>query len=100
MPRMPSEEAQHYLSSVPEEYLFWCHDGQVLRNLMELKNAFEMMTDDTFSYHSNAEKSDFSTWVKDIIGDEKLARDLRKAADRTQAAKATSARSSFLESRI
>jgi hypothetical protein len=54
------------------------------------------MTDETFAYHSNVEKKDFTNWVRDIIGDEKLAKDPEKATSRTQAAKQASSRVSFL----
>jgi len=37
------------------------------------------MNEETFGYHSNETKSDFSNWVKDVIGDEKLAADLKRA---------------------
>ncbi len=100
MPRMPREEAESYLANVPDEYVFWCHDGVVLRNLRDLKGALGTMSDETFAYHSNSEKSDFSNWVNDVIGDEKLARDLKKSPDRSLAARTVSQRIAFLESRL
>lgn len=80
------EEAQKFLANVPEEYVFWCRDGQMIRNMNELAEALIGMTDETFGYHSNIDKRDFSRWVKDVIGDEKLASDLEEALNRTMAA--------------
>lgn len=94
------EEAKKFLASVPEEYVFRCNDGRILRNMQELKDAFNGMTDDTFTYHSNAEKKDFSNWVRDIIGDERLAKDLEKAANRAQAIRQVASRVSILSKRL
>jgi predicted Zn-dependent protease len=80
------EEAQKFLADVPGEYVFRCHDGQILRNMKELAEALTGMTDETFVYHSNVDKRDFSCWVRDVIGDEKLAKDLENAPNRTAAA--------------
>ncbi len=90
------EQAQKFLSKVPEEYVFLCQDGRVLRDMNELAEALSAMTDETFAYHSNVEKKDFTNWVRDIIGDEKLATDLEKATSRAQAAKQASSRVGFL----
>ena len=94
------EQAQKFLSKVSEEYVFLCQDGRVLRDMKELAEALTTMTDETFAYHSNAEKKDFSNWVKDIIGDEKLAKDLEKATSRTQAAKQAGGRVGVLSRRL
>ena len=86
------EQAQKFLSKVHEEYVFRCQDGRVLRDMKELAHALATMADETFAYHSNVEKKDFSNWVRDIIGDEKLAKDMEKATDRIQAAKQATSR--------
>jgi hypothetical protein len=93
-------QAQKFLSKVPEEYVFRCQDGRVLRDMNELAEALSTMTDETFTYHSNVEKKDFSNWVRDIIGDEKLAKDLEKVTDRTQAAKQASSRVGVLSRKL
>ena len=79
------QEAPKLLATVAEEYVFWCHDGRVIRNMKELEEALASMSDETFAFHSNTEKKDFSNWVRDIIGDENLANDLETALDRNQA---------------
>jgi len=86
--------------NVPENYVFRCRDGNVLRNMRDLRDALLSMTDKTFAYHSNSEKSDFSNWVKDIIKDSKLAADLAKSVSRLQAAKRTADRMVFLGDKL
>lgn len=100
MPRILRQDAEKLLANVPEQYVFWCCDGRVLRNMKELEEALANMTDETFAYHSNEEKKDFSNWVKDVIGDDKLARDLRKSLTRTRAAKMVAERVAFLSGKL
>jgi hypothetical protein len=98
--RILKEEAERRLSDVPEEHAFRCHDGSTLRSMRELGAAFNSMTDENYAYHSNAERQDFSSWVNDIIGDDKLARDLAKSPDRIKAAKKVAERLSFLSAKL
>lgn len=84
------------LVKVPAEYVFYCHDGSVFADVRELAEGLEAMSDETFAYHSNLEKQDFSNWVRDIVGDEELANDLAKATNRLQAAEYLVARIALL----
>ena len=81
------QEAKRLLSDVPEEYVFRCCGGQVLRNMKELRDSLNTMKDETYVFHANKEKNDFANWARDIIKDEMLAKDLQKAPNRAQAAK-------------
>lgn len=100
MVRIKSAVAKEWLGNVSPEEQFWCHDGRYLKNLEELRVALEQMTEETFRYHSNETKSDFSNWVRDVIGDEKLSSDLRKSTTRVQAAKSVAARLTWLKSKL
>lgn len=91
--------AEARLADVTQEKQFWCSDGRVLKNLPELKSALEQMSEDTFRHHSNETRSDFSNWVRDVIGDDKLSRDLQKSKTQAQAAKAVADRLAWLKSR-
>ncbi|HEY92482.1 MAG TPA: hypothetical protein G4O17_01885 [Dehalococcoidia bacterium] len=93
-------DAWKLLADVPDEYAFRCHDGGVFKNMRELRDGLEAISDETFGFHANAEKNDFSNWVKDIINDEKLARDLTKSHSRLQAAKSVAARVSSLSTKL
>jgi magnesium-transporting ATPase (P-type) len=81
----PGEQTDKLLAKVPEESIFRCHDGRAFRDMEELAEGLVAMSDDTFAYHVNSERNDFSKWVKGVIGDEKLAGDLATATNRTQA---------------
>jgi hypothetical protein len=99
MVKITSSVAANWLGDVPEEKRFWSSDGRYLKNLNELGDALEQMSDDTFRSHSNESKTDFSNWVKDVIGDEKLSRDLLKCKTQAQAAKAVKERVSWLNNK-
>jgi hypothetical protein len=100
MVRITKSVAEKRLGEVSQEKRFWCHDGRYLKNLQELEDALEQMTEETFRYHVNETKSDFSNWVRDVIGDEKLSRDLEKSATRAQSAKSVAARIVSLTKKI
>lgn len=100
MKRILKHDAERLLADVPEECVFWCHDGQALRNMTELQNALRSMGDDTFVYHANEQRNDFSIWARDVIKDEQLAADLGASLNRTQAAKKVAERVGFLASKL
>ncbi len=99
MVRITKTVAKRMLGEVPEDKRFWCCDGRVFRSLPELEAAFNEMSEETFRYHSNEAKSDFSNWVRDVLGDEKLSRDLQKSTSLAQAAKSVASRVNWLRSR-
>jgi len=99
-PRLYIGQVRKYLANVPEEYVFWTHDGNNLRDMKDLKDALANMSDEIFYYHSNEYKKDFSNWVRDIIGDETLAHDLEIAANREQASRIVSERYNYLASKL
>ena len=45
------------------------------------------MDDDSFSHHVTSANNDFSNWAGDVVRDDKLASDLKKAANAADAAK-------------
>ncbi len=75
------------LADVPEEYVFRSSNGHILRNMRELGEELKTMSCQDYAYHANAEKNDFTNWVKDIIKDEGLSKNLRKAPNQAQATK-------------
>jgi len=95
-----SQEAQRLLSDVPAENIFWVNDGCILHNMKDLADELKNMSDDAFLYHANTEKNDFINWVRDVIRDETLAREMRKASTKTQAAKAVTNRINIISKRI
>lgn len=88
------------MADVPKEYAFRCHDGAILRNVKELGDTFNTITDEAYVFHANAKKNDFSNWVEDIIKDGMLANDLQKATNRAQAAKLVANRIAILSKKV
>lgn len=89
---MPRKKTSDFLRDVEPEKCFWCCDGRVLKNLHELAQAFNEMTDETFNYHVNDDKNDFSVWAMGVIGDKKLADGLKNVRNRKVASRKVSER--------
>lgn len=100
MVRVTQSVARQRLCDVAEDKLFWCQTGQVFKNLRDMEIAFGEMDDDIFRYHASETRNDFSNWVRDVIGDAKLARDIQNSTTRTQAGKAITSRIAWLRSKI
>ncbi len=60
----------------PEKY-FVLVTGVPLKNLKELANAFETMNDWVFDHHVNGSRNDFADWVKNVLKEPELAKDLK-----------------------
>jgi len=97
--RITKASAEKLLAKVPEENVFWSHDGRVLRDIKDLKDALADMTDHVFYYHMNEMRKDFASWVRDVIGDPKLAKDLEKTTNREEAARIVEERYNLLYSK-
>jgi hypothetical protein len=97
---MTREEAQTLLSNVPEQNVFRCCDGRLIRNIRDLGKTLAHMPEESYRYHANHEKNDFSRWVKESVGDTELAKYLSCNPDKRKALKALSNRILFLSSRL
>jgi|WetSurMetagenome_2_1015567.scaffolds.fasta_scaffold373166_2 hypothetical protein len=98
-PKISRNLARKFLSPVPEPNVFWCSDGNVFRDIQELKDGLTQMSDQTFLYHCNAEKKDFGKWIREVVGDEKLAESLDGAPDRENAVRILEERCTLLLSK-
>ncbi|MBN2422307.1 hypothetical protein JXB41_03705 [Candidatus Woesearchaeota archaeon] len=56
----------------PAEY-FYMHDGQIIKNPVELPSILEILDDETFKYHVTDQKNDFSNWIKGVFRDKELS---------------------------
>ena len=95
--RISKKAAREYLKDVPGDKVFWCNDGRIFRNLKDLLTGLKEMSKETFNFHANKERNDFSNWIRDVIGDVKLAEDLLKAKTKSAAAKIVRMRIKALE---
>jgi hypothetical protein len=98
--KVSKEEAKRRLGDVPDDKRFWSHDGKIIKNLRELRKTLNDMSDGTFHYHLGEGRNDFSKWIREVVGDDKLAEDLSKTKSRMQASQAVAERISFLEHKI
>jgi hypothetical protein len=90
--KMVTKVAEIYLQPVLQEKVFWCRDGKVLASIDELYVALDGMSEETYSYHANSGKNDFSKWIRDVIGDKMLADNLEKVLLKDEAKAKVSAR--------
>ncbi len=81
-----------------DEHIFWCNDGRTFRDLKELAEGLNAMSQETFYHHVTQVRNDFSNWVRDVIHDEELARSLGQAVCKEDAAAYVTARLDFYES--
>jgi len=72
------------LGEAPEEHHFIVADGRKLKNIIELADALETMSEEIFRHHANEFKNDFSAWVKDVFYDHSLAEDISRAKNRLE----------------
>lgn len=75
-----------HMQNVPPEKAFWVADGTIIHNIFELAGALQHMKKETFKYHSNKQKNDFSEWIRDVIMDKALADELARTLSKDKAA--------------
>lgn len=61
---------------------FFVINGYTLSRLSELPAALKAMDADTYAYHVNSDKNDFSLWVSDVLLNKALATKLKKAKNK------------------
>ena len=93
------EDAQRVLRSVADVKRFHCHDGEILNNIHELKAALGKMHSSAYHHHVSEEKNDFARWVRDVLGDDKLAGDLVKCEAQKEASRIVADRIAWLQAR-
>jgi hypothetical protein len=80
-------DAARILADIDGDRRFFCQDGCVIKNLTELVDCLKHMTEEVFYHHVTSEKNDFSNWIRDVLGDEKLAGELNNASTPQEASK-------------
>ncbi|MBW3023023.1 hypothetical protein KY308_02885 [Candidatus Woesearchaeota archaeon] len=85
------------LRNVPLENAFVVFNGPRLNNLYELEAALRNMNEASFNHHVGSGKNDFSSWVRDVVGDSELAVKLFSANKRSKMASLVKSRIDELE---
>jgi len=87
-----SLDAARILADVADDKRFFCQDGRVIKNLTELVDCLTDMTEEVFYHHVTSEKNDFSNWIRDVFGDDKLAGEMSGIGTPREAARIVKAR--------
>ncbi len=75
-----NELEEHYnLPQAVGDQQFFLHKGAQLHDMLELKKAFETMSQEQYDFHVTKDKNDFAAWVEFVLQDKQCARALRKA---------------------
>lgn len=93
----PSAKASRLLPNCDGPKRFFVCDGAVYANLYEMTEGLKIMHDKTFTSHVNKEKNDFMNWVRDVFGDQRLAKEIAKINQPRGMAKKVEARIKTLQ---
>ncbi len=75
---IPYSEARRVLMRVPAPVSFWLCTNENLRSLSDLASALEEADNDVFRYHVSRDRNDFEAWIRDIVKDKELAREIAR----------------------
>ena len=92
-------DAAKFVADVPEDQVFTYRQWGKLRNLKDLGNALANV-DNSCGGDWALERQALSEWVRDAIGDTKLAHDLESTTSRTHGAWEVANRMAYLTRRI
>ena len=69
----------------PENYFFTA-DGRIIKNLIQLADTLDGITDEVFFHHVTDERNDFSNWIREVLEEPRLADQMVEIKDpmRTQ----------------
>lgn len=76
--KISPSEAKSILGRTPDQVSFWLCTNQKLYSLKELADILYNVNDEVFRYHVNKDKNDFENWIRDIIQDRELAREISR----------------------
>jgi hypothetical protein len=78
--------ASAVVKQAPKEHTFKLHKTSIeIKDLPELAEALEIMSEESFSHHVSERKNDFAIWVQEVLHDDELAERLRGIEDKKQA---------------
>ena len=72
------------LGEIQKGKYFCVANGTVIRSVWELEPALQGMGEETFRYHVNNGKNDFSNWIADVLDDAELAGTVRGISDKQE----------------
>lgn len=69
---------------IPKEQHFYLRDGRAIKNVIELIDAFDSMTEEVFRHHVTDVNNDFSNWLHHVFEEEKLAKEVKNAKNKAE----------------
>ena len=80
--KVPAAVAKGILARVPFQVSFWLCTNESIRSINDVYEALERATDEVFRYHVNRDKNDFEVWIREVIKDKDLAREIARVKTR------------------
>jgi len=71
-----SIKSKQKIENAPVEQYFILANGQPVKNVKELADVLEHVSEDIFNHHVTNEKNDFANWTKDVFKEIQLAQEL------------------------
>lgn len=94
---MDNQEASKLLRNVDENRKFFLVNGKTARNQRELLRCILALKATEFKHHVYANHNDFSNWLKDVVGDDVLAKDIFAVTSKDKSVALMRARVHYLE---
>lgn len=69
---------------LPEEKWFTLKNGKKLSTINDLKESLKYVDDDIFHHHVTSQKNDFSSWIRHVFMDAKLADKIMSAKSKNE----------------
>ncbi|MFH2027521.1 MAG: hypothetical protein ABIJ08_00130 [Nanoarchaeota archaeon] len=86
------------LRDVDEDKYFWVNNGPAISNIAGLSDVLKVMSDETFKHHVTDDRNDFYNWIRYVVDDEVLARDIQKINTQTEMSDAIARRIAEIKS--
>ncbi len=94
------QDAARVLADTSGDKRFFCHDGCISQNLYQLAECLDRISEVSFRHHVTEMKNDFSNWVRDVFGDDKLANELSRCANSFEASRVIRERIAWLQKKL
>lgn len=70
------------LGRAPETKMFVLHDGRKIKNVLELVDELETMTEEDFRKFVNETENHFANWIEHVFDSKDLAEEMRTIHNR------------------
>ncbi|MBI2546796.1 hypothetical protein HYV81_06480 [Candidatus Woesearchaeota archaeon] len=95
--KLGPDAARWFLREITGPECFWVNNGPILKSIEELAAAVRAMKKEVFLHHVNKDKNDLARWIEEVVGDNKLAADMRKSRSRRNILQALNMRVKILK---